>query len=62
MMGPKLKARITMAILLIVLLAVILTSFGCRRRKSHRLQPDESTAGREALRPHAAIIEEVSLS
>lgn len=62
MMSPRLKTRITMAILLIVLLAFVLTSFGCRNRKSHPFHPDEITAGRETFRPHAAIIEEVSLS
>lgn len=56
MMGPKWKARISMAILLIVLLAFVLTSFGCRNRKTRAISLDEINADR----PNTASIQEVS--
>jgi len=62
MMGPQWKAWITTVILLLVLAAFVLTSFGCRHRKSSPFHPDEITAECDPNRPHAAIIEEVSLS
>ncbi|MBI4376723.1 MAG: hypothetical protein HY549_09775 [Elusimicrobia bacterium] len=58
MMGPKWKARITMAILLIVLLAFVLTSFGCRNRKTREIPWDEINAERPNT---ASIQQEVSL-
>jgi len=57
MMGLKWKARITMAILLIVLLAFVLTSFGCRNRKTRSIPRDEINADR----PNTASMQEVSL-
>lgn len=62
MMSPRMKRGIAMAILLSVLAALVLTSFGCRSRQSRPFQPDQATTGRETIRPHGAQIEEVSLS
>jgi hypothetical protein len=58
MMSPRMKARITLAILLIILLAFLLTSFGCRNGMSRPMHPDELNVDR----PNTARIGEVSLS